>query len=116
MPTTKPPPRTVYRCSFCGKSQEQVHRLIAGPGGVYICNECIVLCQGILDEEHAGKADPSTEAQKPTVATVARAAGEMATQVDHLSTEVARLAGEVSALAAQVRSLETPQDASEAAE
>ncbi|MBV9282801.1 MAG: ATP-dependent Clp protease ATP-binding subunit ClpX [Chloroflexi bacterium] len=44
-------PRVQYRCSFCGKSQEQVHRLIAGPGGVYICDECIDLCQEIIAEE-----------------------------------------------------------------
>ena len=40
-----------YRCSFCGKSQEQVRRLIAGPGFVYICNECIALCNDILAQE-----------------------------------------------------------------
>src|SRR6266508_1574192 len=33
-----------YKCSFCGKGQWQVRRLIAGPGGVYICDECIGLC------------------------------------------------------------------------
>lgn len=38
------------RCSFCGKPQDQVRRLIAGPN-VYICNECIELCQEIIDEE-----------------------------------------------------------------
>ncbi len=38
------------KCSFCGKSQEQVKRLVAGPG-VYICDECIELCQEIIDEE-----------------------------------------------------------------
>ncbi|HOJ12278.1 MAG TPA: ATP-dependent Clp protease ATP-binding subunit ClpX [Clostridiales bacterium] len=38
------------KCSFCGKSQEQVKRLVAGPG-VYICNECIELCSEIIDEE-----------------------------------------------------------------
>ncbi|QNI75083.1 ATP-dependent protease ATP-binding subunit ClpX [Synechococcus sp. MVIR-18-1] len=38
------------KCSFCGKSQEQVRKLIAGPG-VYICDECIDLCNEILDEE-----------------------------------------------------------------
>ncbi|WP_409227843.1 ATP-dependent Clp protease ATP-binding subunit ClpX [Gudongella sp. SC589] len=38
------------RCSFCGKPQDQVKRLIAGPN-VYICNECIELCQEIIDEE-----------------------------------------------------------------
>jgi ATP-dependent Clp protease ATP-binding subunit ClpX len=49
-----------YRCSFCGKSQEQVRKLIAGQG-VYICDECINLCQEIIEEEmleapRAGKA------------------------------------------------------------
>ncbi|MCD8356543.1 MAG: ATP-dependent Clp protease ATP-binding subunit ClpX [Clostridia bacterium] len=38
------------RCSFCGKPQSEVHKLIAGPN-VYICNECIDICQSILDEE-----------------------------------------------------------------
>ena len=39
------------RCSFCGKTQEQVDKLIAGPG-VYICDECIELCQDIMDDEN----------------------------------------------------------------
>src|SRR5690606_24989912 len=38
------------KCSFCGKNQDQVRRLVAGPG-VYICDECIDLCQEIIDEE-----------------------------------------------------------------
>ena len=38
------------RCSFCGKSQETVKRIIAGPG-VYICNECIELCSSIIYDE-----------------------------------------------------------------
>src|SRR5579864_2754121 len=38
------------KCSFCGKSQEQVRKLIAGPG-VYICDECIELCNEIIEEE-----------------------------------------------------------------
>jgi ATP-dependent Clp protease ATP-binding subunit ClpX len=38
------------RCSFCGKTQDQVRRLVAGPG-VYICDECIELCQEIIEEE-----------------------------------------------------------------
>ena len=38
------------RCSFCGKHQDQVQRLIAGPGA-YICNECVQLCMGILEDE-----------------------------------------------------------------
>ena len=43
--------RSQYECSFCGKFQQQVKRLIAGPGKVYICDECVHLCQGIIDEE-----------------------------------------------------------------
>lgn len=43
-------------CSFCGKPQEQVRRLIAGPN-VYICNECIDLCQEIIDEEFIEELD-----------------------------------------------------------
>ena len=39
------------RCSFCGKHQEQVDRIIAGPGA-YICNECVRLCMNILNEDH----------------------------------------------------------------
>ncbi len=47
--------RDSVRCSFCGKRQEQVNRIIAGPN-VYICNECIDLCSSILrDEMHAEK-------------------------------------------------------------
>ena len=39
------------RCSFCGRSQEQVNRMIAGPNGAYICDECIGICNEILEEE-----------------------------------------------------------------
>lgn len=39
------------RCSFCKRNQEEVHRLIAGPDEVYICDECVTLCQEILEEE-----------------------------------------------------------------
>lgn len=51
------------KCSFCGKSQDQVRKLIAGPG-VYICDECIDLCNEILDEElvdSQGNPRPGTE-------------------------------------------------------
>ncbi len=43
--------RVQYNCSFCGKNQDQVKRLIAGPGAVYICDECVELCQEIINEE-----------------------------------------------------------------
>ncbi|MDE6889135.1 MAG: ATP-dependent Clp protease ATP-binding subunit ClpX [Eubacterium sp.] len=41
------------RCSFCGKSQEQVRKLIAGPNGAYICDECVDICSEIIEEELA---------------------------------------------------------------
>ena len=47
------------RCSFCGKSQDEVRRVIAGPG-VYICDECIELCQEIIDDDYL-KADGEAE-------------------------------------------------------
>ena len=41
---------STVRCSFCGKSQDEVRKIVAGPG-VFICNECIDLCKDIIDEE-----------------------------------------------------------------
>ncbi|MFL5658898.1 MAG: ClpX C4-type zinc finger protein [Ktedonobacteraceae bacterium] len=38
-------------CSFCGKQQDQVERLTAGPRGVFICNECFDLCRKIIEEK-----------------------------------------------------------------
>ena len=56
------------KCSFCGKSQDQVKKLIAGPG-VYICDECVELCNELLDEElfEGGPAQsaPPTESPEP---------------------------------------------------
>jgi len=46
----------LVKCSFCGKSQKQVKKLIAGPG-VYICDECIDLCNDIIEEELADSSD-----------------------------------------------------------
>lgn len=52
-------------CSFCGKSQDQVKKIVAGPG-VYICNECIDLCKEIIDEEFRDKAaEELTDVPKP---------------------------------------------------
>ena len=56
--------RVQYHCSFCGKNQDQVRRLIAGPGAVYICDECVDLCREIIDEE-TGAGSPSPAAAKP---------------------------------------------------
>ncbi len=40
------------RCSFCNKTQDQVRKLIAGPAGVYICDECVDICADIIEEEY----------------------------------------------------------------
>ena len=53
------------RCSFCRKPQEKTRRLIAGPG-VYICDECVDLCNDILDEEFAGLPGVNRSDLKPT--------------------------------------------------
>ncbi|MFI3238117.1 MAG: ATP-dependent Clp protease ATP-binding subunit ClpX [Lachnospiraceae bacterium] len=42
------------RCSFCGKQQDEVRKLIAGPDGIYICDECIGVCSEIIEEEYMG--------------------------------------------------------------
>ena len=45
------------RCSFCNKTQDQVRRLIAGPSGVYICDECVEICADIIEEEYDEEED-----------------------------------------------------------
>ena len=39
------------KCSFCGKPQETVKKIIAGPNGVFICDECVLVCQNIMETE-----------------------------------------------------------------
>ena len=50
------------RCSFCNKSQDQVKKMIAGPAGVYICDECIEICSDILEEEFDQHTEDTAEA------------------------------------------------------
>ncbi len=52
-------PDEVIRCSFCGKPQSQVRKLIAGPNGVFICDECVDICAEIIEEEYAESFDLS---------------------------------------------------------
>ncbi len=51
-------------CSFCGKSQDEVKKLIAGPS-VYICDECIQLCTEIIAEEYSQEKDATPQLPKP---------------------------------------------------
>jgi len=57
------------RCSFCNKTQDQVRKLIAGPSGVYICDECVDICEDILEEgfeeEDRGDDQPDINLLKP---------------------------------------------------
>lgn len=59
------------RCSFCGKSQEQVRKLIAGPG-VYICDECVELCNEILEEEFSTSNKTNNQLGEPSTARAAK--------------------------------------------
>lgn len=52
------------KCTFCGKNQDEVHRIIAGPG-VYICNECVELCREIIEEDTASQPVDLSDVPKP---------------------------------------------------
>jgi ATP-dependent Clp protease ATP-binding subunit ClpX len=64
--------RGAYLCSFCGRGQDEVQRLIAGPGTVFICDECVALCSAIIAEESeaspvvAQRAGPAGPTRLPT--------------------------------------------------
>src|SRR6058998_3622999 len=60
-------PTNITLCSFCGKSHAEVKKLIAGPG-VYICDNCIILCKNVLDKEiltQSRKSRPKFSVLKP---------------------------------------------------
>ena len=54
------------RCSFCGKLQSQVRKLIAGPNGAYICDECVDICAEIIDEEFEDDFHPEIDQEPDT--------------------------------------------------
>ena len=56
VPNERPAPPPEYRCSFCGKPQGRVERLIAGANRVYICNEYVTLCNEIIADQPASPA------------------------------------------------------------
>ena len=55
----------LYNCSFCGKNQDQVRRLLAGPNGVYICDECVALCNDIIMSEQSPNGDEPPDPTGP---------------------------------------------------
>ncbi len=53
-----------YRCSFCGKKQDQVKKLIGGPSRVAICDECVALCREIIDEDFSATPRPESSPRR----------------------------------------------------
>ncbi len=59
--------KRTLRCSFCGKQEREVHRMIQGPGGVRICDECVNLCRDILQDGYSPREDmPENMTELPT--------------------------------------------------
>ncbi|MBQ7713621.1 MAG: ATP-dependent Clp protease ATP-binding subunit ClpX, partial [Oscillospiraceae bacterium] len=58
--------KRTLRCSFCGKQEREVHRMIQGPAGVRICDECVNLCRDILQEGYSVQSAPETVRELPT--------------------------------------------------
>ena len=56
---------TELRCSFCGKPNSQVKKLIAGPDGVYICDECVEICRHVISESERRTSKPAVKLKKP---------------------------------------------------
>jgi ATP-dependent protease Clp ATPase subunit len=77
------------KCSFCGKPQTQVAKLIAGPG-VLICNECIALCNDILVEE-LGAGWERSEPSPQEIEVIERSAATLSTLDPALAAELRRL-------------------------
>lgn len=55
-----PDRRGPKRCSFCGKTEQQVRTIVAGPG-IYICDQCVYLCVEVLNEQHIPNETPRQE-------------------------------------------------------
>ena len=64
------------KCSFCGKPQEVVKKIIAGPSGVFICDECVGLCQDIIEEEIYDEEEITEQVEMPTPAEIKKVLDE----------------------------------------
>jgi len=69
-PPDSPSPRPKVSCSFCGKSEDAVRRLTAGPN-VHICDECVDLCNDVLERESAKEVTAKSETPTSAVASCA---------------------------------------------
>ncbi|MDY6953271.1 MAG: ATP-dependent Clp protease ATP-binding subunit ClpX [Thermodesulfobacteriota bacterium] len=70
------------RCSFCGKSQEEVKKLIAGPA-VYICDECIELCNEIIEEEYEKEVETRKKGEFPTPSAIKTSLDQYVIEQEH---------------------------------
>ena len=77
--------RSTYHCSFCGKNQDQVQRLVAGPGGVYVCDECIGLFRVQNDQERTER-DTVPGTKESSLATKCSFCGKKREKVQRLVT------------------------------
>ena len=59
------PPQTLY-CSFCFKSQHHVETLVSGPAGVFICDECVALCNNVIARNQTSNAPSPSDKEIPT--------------------------------------------------
>ncbi len=69
-------------CSFCGKASQEVEHMISGPEGTYICNECVALCQEILEEWKDTEEKPSAGEKLPTPAMIKAALDDYVIEQD----------------------------------
>ena len=85
--------RTLH-CSFCGKSEKQIEKLAAGPGGIHICNECVEACLLIMDGAGAGmkrRFDPRNWPTDRLLAILAPVSATLETYREHLQQRTGRL-------------------------
>jgi ATP-dependent Clp protease ATP-binding subunit ClpX len=82
-----PTKTTDAHCSFCSKSQHDVAKVIAGPRGAYICNECIGLCNEILDME-LGPEEPLRPLLERAADAIRATRPELAAELDQAATEL----------------------------
>jgi len=71
-----PKPDLVVRCNFCGRNQSQVRKLIAGPGGVFICDNCVEVAHSIIQADKRKENEKKRKEEFPTPAEIKRALDE----------------------------------------
>jgi hypothetical protein len=75
-------------CSFCGKSDKQIEKLAAGPGGIHICNECVGICVTVMDGEGSAgmrrRLDPTTWPTERLIETLAPVSSTLDAYREHL--------------------------------